>query len=134
MSKSLSDKARAFLEAVRFCVLATTNRDGTAQLSVMWYALDGDEILMNTAAGRRKVANMRHDPRIAICIEDDYNYLSISGIASLIEDPQVAQADIHRLATRYRGAERAAEMMRETFGNEQRITIRMRISNILERI
>lgn len=134
MPRTLSDKARTFLEEVRFCVLATTNRDGTAQLTVMWYALDGDEILMNTAAGRIKEANMRRDPRIAICIEDDYNYLSISGIASLIDDQQTAQADIHRLAIRYRGPERAAEMMRETFGNEQRITIRMRISHVMERL
>lgn len=133
MPKSLSSQARAFLEELRFCVLATTNRDGTAQLSVMWYALDGDEILMNTAAGRIKEINLRRDPRIAICVEDAYNYVSIAGIASLIDNQDISQADIQRLATRYRGADRAAEMMRETFGKEQRITIRMRISHITER-
>lgn len=68
----LSDKAQAFLAEKRFAVLATINKDGIPQLSTMWYELQGDEILMNTAAGRLKDRNLRRDPRVSICFEDEY--------------------------------------------------------------
>src|SRR5205085_10587662 len=98
---SLSDKARAFLNQKRFAVLATINPDGTPQLTTMWYELQGDEIMMNTKAGRAKEHNLRRDQRIAICIEDEYHYVTLSGTAELIDNQATAQADIKRLAERY---------------------------------
>ena len=50
----LSDAARAFLAEKRFAVLATISRDGLPHQTVMWYELRGDDIIMNTAAGRVK--------------------------------------------------------------------------------
>src|SRR5262245_31754408 len=97
-TNKLSDKARAFLEEKRFAVLATLNHDGTPQLTTMWYELQGDEIMMNTADGRVKAHNLRRDPRIAICLEDGYSYLTISGRVRLDDDQATAQADIYRLA------------------------------------
>ena len=82
----LSSKARAFLREKRFAVLGTINPDSTPQLSAMWYELDGDKILMNTKVGRVKERNLRRDPRISICIEDGYNYLTLAGTAQLIDD------------------------------------------------
>src|SRR3954470_12607475 len=109
----LSDRARAFLQEKRFAVLATINPDSTPQLSAMWYELDGDEILMNTKVGRVKERNLRRDPRISICIEDDYNYLTLVGTARLIDDQVIAQADIKRLATRYHSPEKAEQLLRD---------------------
>jgi PPOX class probable F420-dependent enzyme len=128
----LSDKARAFLQEKRFAVLATINPDSTPQLSAMWYELDGDEILMNTKVGRRKERNLRRDPRISICIEDGYNYLTLAGAAQLIDDQATAQADIKRLATRYHNPAKAEQMMRNQFSKEQRVTIRMTIERVIE--
>ena len=98
---SLTDEARAFLAEKRFAVLATINQDGTAQLTTMWYELQGDEIMMNTKVGRAKERNLRRDPRISICVEDGYRYVTVSGTARLIDDQPTAQADIRRLAERY---------------------------------
>src|SRR5262249_44862421 len=100
MSNKLSEKARAFLEERRFAVLATINQDGTPQQSAMWYLLEGDTIVMNTRVGRVKERNMRRNPHISICIEDN-NYVTISGKVEFVEDQQIAQADIYRLAVRY---------------------------------
>src|ERR1700732_2123583 len=111
----LSDKARAFLNEKRFAVLATITADGTAQQTTMWYLLEGDIIVMNTKAGRVKDRNLRRDPRISICIEDGYHYLTISGTVELIEDQATAQHDIHRLAIRYNGEENAAAQMAHQF-------------------
>ncbi len=128
----LSDKARAFLQEKRFAVLGTINPDSTPQLSVMWYELDGDEILMNTKVGRVKERNLRRDPRISICIEDGYNYLTLTGTAQLIDDQTRAQADIKRLATRYHNPAKAERMMRDTFSKQQRVTICMTIERVIE--
>lgn len=129
---TLSEKARAFLEEKRFAVLATLNQDGTAQQTTMWYLLEGDTILMNTKAGRLKERNLRKDPRISICVEDGYNYITISGRVELIDDPEIAQRDIHRLAARYHGEERAAQQMAEQFSCEQRVTLRLPCERVHE--
>jgi PPOX class probable F420-dependent enzyme len=128
----LSDKARAYLQEKRFAVLGTINPDGTPQLSTMWYELDGDEILMNTKVGRVKERNLRRDPRISICVEDGYNYLTLAGTAQLIDDQETAQADIKRLATRYHNPAKAEQMMRDQFSKQRRVTIRMTIERVIE--
>lgn len=125
----LSPVVRAFLAEPRFAVLATINRDGSPQQTVMWYDLEGDAILMNTAEGRIKADNLRRDPRVSICVEDGYRYVTITGRACLIEDQERAQADIARLAIRYHGAERARSIA-EQFRGQHRITILVPIERV----
>jgi len=126
MPIELSEKARAFLREKRFAVLATLNTDGTPQLTTMWYLLENDgTILMNTRAGRLKERNMRRDPRISLCFEDGYNYLTIKGRVEMIDDPQISQRDIYRLSARYHGEEKAKRQMENQFSKEQRVTLRL---------
>jgi len=133
MTKSLSAKARAFLQERRFAVLATINPDGSPQLSAMWYLLEDEHtILMNTEASRIKARNIRRDPRVSVCFEDG-GYLTISGTVELIDDPDIAQRDIYRLAARYDGEEQARKQM-EVYSKEQRVSLRIRITNIVENI
>jgi PPOX class probable F420-dependent enzyme len=132
LSETLSEKARAYLNGQRFAVLATINQDGTPQLTTMWYLLEGDTILMNTKAGRIKERNMRRDPRISICVEDGYEYVTIRGTVEMIDDQEIAQQDIFRLATRYHGAEKAKQQMEEQFSREQRVTLRLKCEHLIE--
>ncbi|MFL5592894.1 MAG: PPOX class F420-dependent oxidoreductase [Ktedonobacteraceae bacterium] len=129
---TLSEKARAFLNEIRFAVLATINSDGTPQLTTMWYLLEGDTIVMNTKAGRIKERNMRRDPRIAICVEDGYNYVTISGTVEMIDDPEIAQRDIYRLAVRYDGEEAARQKVADQFSKERRITLHLKCEHVIE--
>ena len=133
MAVELSEKARAFLREKRFAVLATLNKDGTAQLTTMWYLLEDDgTILMNTKVGRVKERNMRRDPRISACVSEAYNYVTLSGRVEMIEDPEIAQRDIFRLASRYHGEERAKRQMEQQFSKEQRVTLRLKPEHIIE--
>lgn len=132
MDPQLSEKARAFLHGVRFATLATINKDGSPQLTAIWYLLEGDTILMNTKMGRTKERNIRRDPRISICVIDEYNYVTISGTAQLIDDPHTAQDDIYHLAVRYHGEEQAKKQMSEQFSKETRVTIRLKPEHIIE--
>ena len=133
MVVDLSEKARAFLQELRFAVLATLNQGGTPQLTTMWYLLEDDgTILMNTKVGRLKERNMRRDPRISICIEDDYNFLTIAGSVQWIDDPEKAQHDIFRLSTRYHGEEKARRQMQEKFSKETRVSLLLKPEHVVE--
>ncbi|MDQ3707230.1 MAG: PPOX class F420-dependent oxidoreductase [Chloroflexota bacterium] len=126
----IEDSVRDFLKQRRFAVLATINKDGTPQLSVMWYELQADRIMMNTATGRVKEKNLQTDPRISICVEDEYSYVTLTGRAELDYDRERSQADIKALAVRYDGEEKAERMMRNTFSKQDRVTIYMTIDNV----
>ena len=63
---ALSAELRRFLEAKRFAVVGSKNPDGSPHLAVMWYLLDGDEIVVNSAEGRIKDRNLALDPRISV--------------------------------------------------------------------
>ena len=132
MPTTLSENARAFLQEQRFAVLATLNKDGSPQLTTMWYLLEGDTIMMNTKEGRIKGLNMKRDPRIAICVEGGYNFVTISGTVTMNYDQESAHQDIYRLAVRYHGEEKAKRLLEERYSKEQRITLRLRCENIIE--
>jgi len=121
---TLSDDVRAFLKEKRFAVLATINADGSPQQTIMWYELQGDEIMMNTRDGRVKAGNFRRDTRASICVEEGYRGVTIQGTVRLNEDPEVAQADIRRLAVLNHGPEEGNAMAENTFAKQRRLTIR----------
>jgi PPOX class probable F420-dependent enzyme len=80
-----------FLRARRNAVLATIRRDGTAQLSPVWFLWTGERFIFSAGRQTAKAANLRRDPRITLCIIDDEpgaRYLVASGTAM-----QVADAD-----------------------------------------
>src|SRR5579884_2089142 len=132
MPSTLSDKVRAFLQERRFAVLGTLNEDGSPQLTTMWYLLEGDTIMMNTKVGRVKERNMRRDPRISVCIPDDYSYVTISGTVELIDDPEISQQDIYRLAVPYAREEPAKRQMEEQFSKETRVTLHLKCEHVIE--
>ena len=113
-------------------MLATINRDRTPQQSVVWCDLDEDVILMNTRRGRVKDRNLRRDPRCSICVDDGYRYVTIHGSVRLIDDQNMAQADIKRLATRYHDAAKAEQQVRDQFSREERVTIHLSIDRVEE--
>jgi PPOX class probable F420-dependent enzyme len=128
---TLSADVRAFLKEKRFAVLATINEDGSPHQTIMWYELQGDEIMMNTRNGRVKAGNFRRDPRASICVEDGDRGVTIQGTVRLVEDSQTAQADIRRLAVLNHGPEEGNAMAENTFAKQRRLTIRLPIEHVI---
>jgi PPOX class probable F420-dependent enzyme len=126
----LQPDVRAFLDEQRFAVLATLDADGSPQQSVMWYQIEEDHLMMNTARGRVKDRNLRRDPRASVCIEDGYRFVTLAGTIEQIEDQEIAQADIVRLAMRYHGPEKGKAMTPD-FAKQQRVTLRLTIRHII---
>ena len=127
----LSPAQRRFLEEKRFAVVGTRNLDGSPHLAVMWYVLDGDDIVVNSAQGRIKDRNLAEDPRMSVLIPDGYRWLRIDGRARIEHDQAITHEDIRRLATRYYANERkVADAMRSTFSKQHRITYRLPIRRV----
>jgi len=125
----LNEKQRAFLEGPRFGALATVAPDGRPHLTVMWYLLDGDEIMFNTARERRKPSDLTRDPRVSLLVFDGYRFVRVSGSARESTTGESALAEIHRLAVRYDGEASAARAM-ERFRTQERVSYRFSIRHV----
>jgi PPOX class probable F420-dependent enzyme len=85
--------AKQILRGPHLSVLATTNADGSAQMSVIFVKPDGDDVLFSTLTGRRKTANMWRDPRVALLLHGlpagglGSAYATIHGVVQLTADP-----------------------------------------------
>ena len=122
----LTAAQRTFLAEKRFAVVGTKNPDGSPHLAVMWYLVDGDDVVVNSAQGRIKDRNLAADPRMSVLVEDGYRWIRIDGRAKIEHDQAIARADIRRLAARYYEDERKVEeAMKENFSKQHRITYRL---------
>jgi len=128
----LTQAERDFLREVRFAVLGTTNENGSAHLTVMWYVLEGDEIIMfNTARGRKKPENLARDPRASLIVADEYRFVRVEGTVRANDDQVVAQADIRTLASRYyQSDEHVQRSVDATWAKQHRITYRMPVRRV----
>jgi PPOX class probable F420-dependent enzyme len=128
----LSDDVRAFLEQPRFAVMATINKSGMPQLTVMWYALaaDADVVVLNATRGLLKERNLRRDPRMSLCIEDGQRYVTLHGRAELVEDRAQQEREVNDLiAPRYIG-QRLGSRRWEVIQASDRIGIRVHIERV----
>ncbi len=131
MRRELTQAERDFLDEPRFAVLGTTNQNGSAHLTVMWYLLEGDEIMFNTAAGRQKPDNLARDPRASLVVPDGYRFVRVEGAVRANDDQALAQADIRRLAFRYyQSEERVQRSVDATWSKQHRITYRMPVRRV----
>jgi PPOX class probable F420-dependent enzyme len=128
---NLTAAQRRFLEEKRFAVVGTKNPDGSPHIAVMWYLLDGDDIVVNSAQGRVKDRNLAADPRMSVIVEDGYRWVRVDGSAQIQHDQTVAHADIRRLAARfYEDEGKVDEAMRNHFSKQHRITYRLPIRRV----
>jgi PPOX class probable F420-dependent enzyme len=89
MPNLLSEAARKILDDVNPAVLATINPDGSPQTSVVWVGRDGDDLLISSAAGRRKDRNLAREPRVSLCVYDRHDseqYIEVRGLATVAAD------------------------------------------------
>ena len=130
---ALTAEQRAFLEAKRFAVLGTVNGSGSPHLTIMWYLLEGDDIVFNTKVGRVKESNLDRDPRVSLLVYDvgGYKYLRIDGRIRAITDPEIAHRDIARLAVRYHGEEKAQAAIAR-FKTEERVSYRLSTKRVYD--
>jgi PPOX class probable F420-dependent enzyme len=66
----LSDSAKDIIRSGALGHLVTTNPDGSPQVTCVWVALDGEDLLTaHLNPTQRKVENVRRDPRVVLSFE-----------------------------------------------------------------
>ncbi|AOR32406.1 PPOX class F420-dependent enzyme [Streptomyces fodineus] len=104
MTVALNDAVRRLIDDPVPAVLGTVNADGSPQTSVVWVGRDGDDLLVSTAAGRRKERNIHRDGRVSLTVYDPVDplrYVEVRGTATVTED--VGRELAVRLAEQYEG-------------------------------
>jgi PPOX class probable F420-dependent enzyme len=89
MGIPLSEATLRLLDGRNYAVLATVNRDGSPQTSVVWVGRDGEGLLFSTVEGRVKHRNMLRDPRVSVTVidsSDPENYVELRGRVSMTPD------------------------------------------------
>jgi PPOX class probable F420-dependent enzyme len=128
MADVLSEKARALIARPVLASLATLNPDGSPQITPLWVDLDGDDVVFNTAQGRKKARNLERDARVAVTVidpDDQYNVVAFQGTVTDVTTDG-ADAHIDALAKKYLGVDRYP--MRSD--DEVRIRVKVRTDHI----
>jgi PPOX class probable F420-dependent enzyme len=106
----IPDAARELIESAALAHLVTIEPDGSPQVSCVWVGLEEGEIVFASLGERRKLDNIRRDPRVSLSIEGTNanamglrEYLVVHGTARITEGggPELLQ----RLAHTYLGAD-----------------------------
>jgi PPOX class probable F420-dependent enzyme len=107
------------LERSRTGKLATVRKDGRPHVVPVWFDLDGDTIVFTTWHQTVKAANIRRDPRVCMCVDDEtppFDFVQIEGTAELIDDSDALAYWARRIAGRYMGTDLA-----ETYGKRNSV-------------
>ena len=101
----LPAELRELLAKANPAVIATVRADGQPVTVATWYVLDGDRILVNMDARRKRLDHLRKDPRVSLTVTDAdnwYTHVSLQGrVTELTEDTDLSGID--RLSTHYGG-------------------------------
>ena len=66
---SLPESAKELIESGALAHLVTLNPDGSPQVTCVWIGVDGEELVSGHLGDRRKLQNVRRDPRVAMSFE-----------------------------------------------------------------
>jgi PPOX class probable F420-dependent enzyme len=135
IDQAINPAVREFLAADRFASIATIDPDGAPRQAVVWYRLDGDEIVINSRVGRRWPTNLVRDARISLTVidaADGYRWVGLTGTVTPITDQVIAQADIAEMARRYHADDpaKAERLISGQFERQERISFRVRIDAV----
>jgi PPOX class probable F420-dependent enzyme len=85
----VTPELRAFLDANVVGVLATAARDGNPRQSLVYFARDGDRLLISTLTDRLKARDVRRTGRASLCVmghDRPYPSATFSGPAEILTE------------------------------------------------
>jgi PPOX class probable F420-dependent enzyme len=103
---------QSFVSALpaRTAKLAVVRADGSPHVAPVWVDLDGDDIVLMTAADTVKGKAILRDPRVSLCFDDErppFSFVTIAGTATTSTEPDELLHWATRIGGRYMGAEQA---------------------------
>jgi PPOX class probable F420-dependent enzyme len=123
---------REFVRKHRTCIFGYNRRNDGPAMTVVYYVLDGDDLLISTMAARAKALAVKRNPKISLCILDEQwplTYLQVYGDATLEEDFEQAVDVMRRVIDLMAGEEMPASKLpeiRRMCQREGRVVIRVK--------
>ena len=125
------DERRQFVRDHRTCVFGYGRQADGPAMTIVYYVMDGDDLLVSTMADRAKAKAVQRDSHVSLCVLDEKwppTYLQVYGTAVLERDEDQAADMLRKVVELMAGepvpAERhgqIAQLARE----EQRVVIRV---------
>ena len=92
---------RGFLSQPLIADIVTLKKDGSPQITPVWYDFDGTYLYVSTTTDRAKARNIKRDNRIAVSIrnEDAQKVALFDATADILDDKD--HVAVRRIAARY---------------------------------
>jgi PPOX class probable F420-dependent enzyme len=126
------EERRQFVRDHRTCVFGYDRKAHGPAMTVVYYVMDGDDLLVSTMAARAKAKAVTRDERVSLCVLDEswpFSYLQVYGTGMVERDPQQAADVLARVIGLMSGQEipdsrrpQIAQLARD----EERVVIRVR--------
>lgn len=125
------EERREFVRKHRTCVFGYSRQGHGPAMTVVYYLMDGDDLLISTMAARGKARAVRRNPKVSLCVLDEQwplTYVQVYGDARIEEDFDQAVDVLRRVIDLMAGSEvsgaRVAEVERMA-REENRVVIRV---------
>jgi len=126
------EERRKFVEAHRTAVFGYNRKADGPSLSVVYYVMDGDDLLMSTMLERGKAKAVRRNPKVSLCVLDEkwpLTYLLVYCTAEIDTDIEAATEMLMKIAGLMAGErmpETVRENLRKVAEEEKRVVMRLK--------
>jgi len=125
------EQRRQFVRDHRTCVFGYGRQADGPAMTIVYYVMDGDDILVSTMVGRAKAKAVARNPKVSLCVLDEnwpVTYLQVYGNAVLETDEEQA-ADMLRKVIELMAGQPVPDKRREQIAklsrDEQRVVLRI---------
>ena len=118
------DEMEQFLSGKCLANLATLKRDGSPQVSPVWYQYRDGKFFVSTAGFAAKARNVRRNPRVSVSIAspgEPFAYVLVHGRARVTNDDMAAT--VTSIAVRYQGDEAGRAFAQEVLKSTDNVLI-----------
>jgi PPOX class probable F420-dependent enzyme len=125
------DQRREFVRQHRTCIFGYNRKAHGPAMTIVYYVMDGDDILVSTMAARQKTKAVARNGKVSLCVLDEEwppTYLQVYCDGTIETDEEVVVDVMMRIAGVMAGKpmpEAVRSMVREGARRERRIVLRM---------
>lgn len=126
-----AEERRAFVAEHRTCVFGFDRKSGPPSMSIVYYVMDGDDLLVSTMAGRAKAKTVERLGEASICVLDEkwpLTYMLLYGKARVERDFHQTTTVMMKVGEIMSGneiPEAARPIVEEMAKKEDRVVIRI---------
>ena len=131
---NITPAVRAFLDTQTNVILSTIRKDGSPQISPLWYWFDGEAFIISTAKETAKWHNLRRDPRVALCVDDPETGRMVVAYGRAVLLDEAIWDLTQRLVEKYVHEPEAVQAhMRRIFTNWTRVILKITPEQLITR-